>query len=100
MYFSRAPIPFARDAFGRDTNTLPDNMQAFRHIGIYAYRAGFLQTFTQLPKGVLEQLESLEQLRALYLGAKIRVMPIDAFSIGIDTPDDVKTVRHILNKGK
>ena len=64
-YFSRAPIPWARDAFARSTSALPSGLPCYRHIGVYAYRAGFLSTFPRLAPSPLERFEALEQLRAL-----------------------------------
>lgn len=84
LYFSRAPVPWTRDA---SPDALPE---AMRHIGIYAYRAGFLSRFSQLPPGVLEQRESLEQLRALEHGHPIAVAEsVAAFPPGVDTEDDL-----------
>ncbi len=89
LYFSRAPIPWQRDRFARD-RTSPPASPALRHIGIYAYRAGFLRRFTQLPPGRLEALESLEQLRVLEAGFRIAVAttPV-AFPPGVDTEADL-----------
>lgn len=84
LYFSRAPIPWPRDAVA------DSQPEALRHIGIYAYRAGFLQRFSKLPNGVLERLESLEQLRALENGFPIAVArACTAFPAGVDTPADL-----------
>lgn len=98
LYFSRAPVPWARDAFAADPETLPmgDNVW-LRHIGIYAYRAGFLQRFTELPQGRLERIESLEQLRVLESGHRIAVgLAPAAFPPGVDTPEDLERAeRHI-----
>ncbi len=89
LYFSRAPIPWHRDAFANDRDTLPAGPW-LRHIGIYAYRAGFLRQFTRMPAGVLEQVESLEQLRALEAGFRIAVaLTPEAFPPGVDTPEDL-----------
>ena len=89
LYFSRAPIPWHRDAFAHDRSTLPAG-EWLRHIGIYAYRAGFLRAFAALPPGRLEQIESLEQLRALEAGFRIAVALTPAlFPPGVDTPDDL-----------
>lgn len=89
LYFSRAPIPWHRDAFARSRDTL-SGPHWLRHIGIYAYRAGFLRHFASLPPGGLEQLESLEQLRALEAGHRISVaLTPAAFPPGIDTPEDL-----------
>ena len=89
LYFSRAPIPWQRDRFARD-RVGPVAGSALRHIGIYAYRAGFLRTFTQLPPGQLEQLEALEQLRVLEAGYRIAVglTPVP-FPPGVDTEADL-----------
>ncbi|KFL37813.1 3-deoxy-manno-octulosonate cytidylyltransferase [Arenimonas donghaensis] len=89
LYFSRAPIPWQRERFARD-RLGPVAGTALRHIGIYAYRAGFLRTFTRLPPGQLEQLEALEQLRVLEAGHRIRVglSPVE-FPPGVDTEADL-----------
>jgi 3-deoxy-manno-octulosonate cytidylyltransferase (CMP-KDO synthetase) len=90
LYFSRAPIPWPRDAFQRDRTTLPPGGAWLRHIGIYGYRAGFLQRFTALPPGRLEQVESLEQLRVLESGFRIAVaLAPEPFPPGVDTPEDL-----------
>jgi len=88
LYFSRAPIPWQRDRFARDRTTPTPG--ALRHIGIYAYRAGFLDAFTRLPPGVLERFEALEQLRVLEAGHAIAVglTPVP-FPPGVDTEDDL-----------
>ncbi|WP_457321851.1 cytidylyltransferase domain-containing protein, partial [Stenotrophomonas sp. P5_B8] len=89
LYFSRAPIPWHRDAFARSRDSL-SGAHWLRHIGIYGYRAGFLRQFAALPPGTLEQLESLEQLRALEAGHRISVaLSPAAFPPGIDTPEDL-----------
>ncbi|MGH8075831.1 MAG: 3-deoxy-manno-octulosonate cytidylyltransferase [Lysobacter sp.] len=90
LYFSRAPIPWPRDAFAQDRSRMPAEQQWLRHIGIYAYRAGFLRRFAGMAPGRLEQIESLEQLRALEAGFRIAVAPTPApFPPGVDTPDDL-----------
>jgi 3-deoxy-manno-octulosonate cytidylyltransferase (CMP-KDO synthetase) len=90
LYFSRAPIPWHRDAFARSRDTL-SGPHWLRHIGIYAYRAGFLRQFAALPPGTLEQLESLEQLRVLEAGYRLTVaLSPAAFPPGIDTPEDLE----------
>ena len=96
LYFSRAPIPWHRDAFARERDTLPAG-QWLRHIGIYAYRAGFLRHFARMPPGVLEQAESLEQLRALEAGFRIAVaLTPKPFPPGVDTPEDLaRAERHL-----
>ena len=94
LYFSRAPIPWARDAFAAGVNSLPTALPVYRHIGIYAYRAGFLKTYTKLAPAPIEQFEALEQLRVLWHGGKIRVVITpDAPPGGVDTPADVTRVR-------
>jgi 3-deoxy-manno-octulosonate cytidylyltransferase (CMP-KDO synthetase) len=94
LYFSRAPIPWARDAFANSMNTLPDGFPFLRHIGIYAYRAAFLQTFSTLKPTPLEKTELLEQLRALEHGYAIAVsIAPEAFPAGVDTPEDLARVR-------
>jgi 3-deoxy-manno-octulosonate cytidylyltransferase (CMP-KDO synthetase) len=97
LYFSRAPIPVGRDFNGQawwETSSLP---KPLRHVGIYAYRVGFLQTFPSLPQAPLEQLESLEQLRALWHGHRIAVhITLQPPGIGVDTPQDLERVRALL----
>ena len=93
-YFSRAPVPYARDAFAQEKNRLPDGFPALRHIGLYAYRAGFLKDYARLAPAPTEQFEALEQLRALYHGYRIAVaIWTDAMVPGVDTPDDLARVR-------
>jgi 3-deoxy-manno-octulosonate cytidylyltransferase (CMP-KDO synthetase) len=90
LYFSRAPVPWPRDAFTRDRTQLPEGGHWLRHIGIYAYRADFLQRFAAMPPGRLEQIESLEQLRVLEAGFRIAVATTPApFPPGVDTPEDL-----------
>ena len=98
LYFSRAPIPAARDFAGKAWweagSPLP---KPLRHVGIYAYRVGFLCQFPRLPQAPLEQLESLEQLRALWHGHRIAVHLTDhAPGPGVDTPEDLERVRRLL----
>jgi 3-deoxy-manno-octulosonate cytidylyltransferase (CMP-KDO synthetase) len=98
LYFSRAPIPAARDAGGQawweGGGTLPPPL---RHVGIYAYRTGFLRQFPKLPQSPLEQLEALEQLRALWHGHRIAVhISADAPGPGVDTPEDLERVRRLF----
>ncbi|MEO7160770.1 MAG: 3-deoxy-manno-octulosonate cytidylyltransferase [Polaromonas sp.] len=98
LYFSRAPIPAARDfngkAWWKEGSLLP---KPLRHVGIYAYRVGFLRQFPQLPQAPLEQLESLEQLRALWHGYRIAVHITDhAPGPGVDTPEDLQRVRRLM----
>jgi 3-deoxy-manno-octulosonate cytidylyltransferase (CMP-KDO synthetase) len=97
MYFSRAPIPWWRDGFANGVNSLPQPA-ALRHIGIYGYRVGFLQSFPQLPPAPVEQGEALEQLRALWHGHKIAVHVTDkAPGPGVDTPEDLARVQALFS---
>ena len=92
LYFSRAPIPWARDSFTDAVR--PFSVAAFRHIGLYAYRAAFLSAFTRLPPSPLEELEALEQLRALWHGYRIAVFDAaEPPPPGVDTPADLERVR-------
>jgi 3-deoxy-manno-octulosonate cytidylyltransferase (CMP-KDO synthetase) len=96
LYFSRAPIPYPRDAFAAGEE-LPEGLPVLRHIGIYAYRAAFLRAYGQLAPTPLEQYESLEQLRALYYGYKIGVViTADAPPAGVDTQADLEQARTIF----
>ncbi len=97
LYFSRAPIPWPRDAFARDRGTLPPGGHWLRHIGIYGYRAGFLPRFAAMPAATLERIESLEQLRVLEAGHRIAVRLSPApFPPGVDTPEDLERAeRHL-----
>jgi len=100
LYFSRAPIPWPRDAFAADRRTLPEGGHWLRHIGLYAYRAGFLQRFTALPPGRLERIESLEQLRVLEAGFRIAVaLSPEPFPPGVDTPEDLARAEARLSSG-
>jgi 3-deoxy-manno-octulosonate cytidylyltransferase (CMP-KDO synthetase) len=102
LYFSRAPIPWARDAYaadwpdvgalGRRTPPFP----VYRHIGLYAYRAAFLRSYPSLQQAPIEQAEQLEQLRALWHGERIAVLITDhAPAPGVDTAADLDKVRAI-----
>ncbi|MDB5808114.1 MAG: 3-deoxy-manno-octulosonate cytidylyltransferase [Betaproteobacteria bacterium] len=99
LYFSRATIPYARDAFADRIAALPDGLPAYRHIGIYAYRAAFLESYAQLAPAPLEQYEALEQLRALWHGYKISVAVTPAMPhAGVDTREDLERVRDLLRQ--
>jgi 3-deoxy-manno-octulosonate cytidylyltransferase (CMP-KDO synthetase) len=101
LYFSRATIPWARDAFVRDRTSIPTGLPIYRHIGIYAYRCGFLQRYTTLPAPDIERFEALEQLRALWHGHRITVaVTTSAPEAGVDTPEDLETVRRLFTKGQ
>jgi 3-deoxy-manno-octulosonate cytidylyltransferase (CMP-KDO synthetase) len=94
QYFSRAPIPYARDAFARSRQHLPPGFPAFRHIGIYAYRARYLLDYARLSPTPAERFEALEQLRALGHGHRIAVAFWDGpMEPGVDTPEDLARVR-------
>jgi 3-deoxy-manno-octulosonate cytidylyltransferase (CMP-KDO synthetase) len=108
-YFSRAPVPFARDAFA-DANdpskpalasvrTLPAGLPCYRHIGIYAYRADFLRAYPRLERSQLERFEALEQLRALWHGYAIAVaVRQDAPLTGVDTAEDLERARALFDR--
>ena len=104
LYFSRSPMPWPREASlrhggnpNRAIEAEPELLANFRkHTGLYVYRREYLLRFTQLPQTMLEKLEILEQLRALENGAKIRVVEAAARSIGVDTEEDLRIVRAIL----
>ncbi|EKO3427851.1 3-deoxy-manno-octulosonate cytidylyltransferase [Vibrio fluvialis] len=94
LYFSRATIPWDRDNFAKDKAVVQPLM---RHIGIYAYRAGFINTYIQWPASQLEKIECLEQLRVLWYGEKIHVaVALEAPPAGVDTPEDLDAVRRIV----
>lgn len=98
-YFSRAPIPYARDAFAATKAGLPAGFPALRHIGIYAYRVAYLRRFAGLAQTPAERFEALEQLRALGHGHRIVLVfwnePVEA---GVDTPEDLTRVREVLGR--
>jgi 3-deoxy-manno-octulosonate cytidylyltransferase (CMP-KDO synthetase) len=103
LYFSRQPIPFPRTeaaAFGSIESALrarPDLLTRYaRHTGLYVYRRDFLLRFAALPPTPLEQLELLEQLRALEHGCRIKVVRVAHRSLGVDTPEDLALVRRCL----
>lgn len=90
LYFSRSPIPFARESDG--------SVDFLGHIGIYAYTAEALRTFASLPPSPLEQVEKLEQLRFLQAGIAIRVLEVPPMGAGVDTPEDLERVRTVLRE--
>ncbi len=107
LYFSRAPIPWARDAFAtitkgiRDITRLPPGLPAYRHLGIYAYRCGFLAAFKKMRPAPLEQFEALEQLRALAHGHRICVaVTRKAPHPGVDTPEDLLRMQRHYRRPK
>ena len=96
LYFSRAPIPWARDALADGQRRLADGLPALHHIGLYAYRAGFLRQFPKLAQTPLERVEALEQLRALEHGHRIVVHICPGHPApGVDTLEDLTRVREI-----
>lgn len=100
LYFSRAPLPWARDAFAAQRDVLPAEVPFLRHIGIYAYRAGFLKRYTTLSRTPLEQAESLEQLRVIEHGHAIAVrLTPEPFPPGIDTQADLERAERWLAQG-
>ena len=97
LYFSRAPIGWWRDGFAQGITALPTAPQPLRHVGLYAYRAGFLRRFPTLPVAPLETLESLEQLRVLWHGERIAVhISAERPGPGVDTPEDLARVRALF----
>lgn len=108
LYFSRLPIPFSRIGFEQAPKALGQSgpmavdrvsEAVLKHVGIYAYRPAFLKSFCAAPQAVLEVLEGLEQLRALAMGAKIRVVETEHESWGVDTPEDVEKIeKRLLSK--
>ncbi len=103
LYFSRAPIPWPRDAFAKN-EPMPQNLPVLHHIGIYAYRASFLRAFRQLAPAEIELAEALEQLRALWHGYKIGVyVTTEAPPAGVDTEADLvaarKTFEALISQG-
>ncbi|HMX17076.1 MAG TPA: 3-deoxy-manno-octulosonate cytidylyltransferase [Rhodocyclaceae bacterium] len=106
LYFSRAPIPYARDGFSSGVRVaagqeppglLPAGLVPLRHIGLYAYRAGFLRRYGTLAPSPMETVEALEQLRVLWHGLAIRVaVTPDRPEAGVDTPEDLERVRRVF----
>jgi 3-deoxy-manno-octulosonate cytidylyltransferase (CMP-KDO synthetase) len=105
LYFSRAPIPWARDAWSTSpspiprSSSLPSDLPMFRHIGLYAYRAGFLKAYPALSRPAAEAFEALEQLRALWHGYRIAVLTTDRpLPPGVDSETDLEAVRRIFTE--
>ncbi|MFA7387563.1 MAG: 3-deoxy-manno-octulosonate cytidylyltransferase [Thiohalobacteraceae bacterium] len=99
LYFSRAPIPWARDAFAATRERLPADVPHWRHLGLYAYRAAFLRAYRDLSPAAIEAGEMLEQLRALFHGAKIHVAEAVALpGPGVDVEADAVRVAQLLDK--
>jgi 3-deoxy-manno-octulosonate cytidylyltransferase (CMP-KDO synthetase) len=94
LYFSRATIPWARDAFAAGRTTIPPALPLYRHYGLYAYRVRFLRLFPTLPPAPIERFEALEQLRALWHGHRIVVEITEGTPApGVDTEEDLAQVR-------
>lgn len=97
MYFSRATIPWDRDNFAKQDKVVAQPLM--RHIGIYAYRAGFINTYINWEPTALEKIECLEQLRVLWYGEKIHVeVAKEAPAAGVDTPEDLEVVRKLISQ--
>jgi 3-deoxy-manno-octulosonate cytidylyltransferase (CMP-KDO synthetase) len=96
LYFSRSPIPFPREEAGAPDAAWFADHACYKHLGLYAYRADFIEAFTKLPAGRLESIEKLEQLRALENGHAIAVDITDDPSVGVDTPEDVTRFERLL----
>jgi 3-deoxy-manno-octulosonate cytidylyltransferase (CMP-KDO synthetase) len=91
LYFSRSVIPCVRDS-------MPAGFRHWRHVGIYAYRREFLEKLVRTPPCLLEQAEKLEQLRALHLGARMKIVETQEVSVGVDTPEDVALAEAALKR--
>ena len=96
LYFSRAPIPWDRARPPQAGQRLPEDLRALKHIGIYLYRNEALQRLATLPRAPLEITESLEQLRVLHHGWRMRVLEWDYHGIGLDTQEDLERLRRVL----
>ncbi len=92
VYFSRFAIPYSREKASEQISG------ALKHIGLYAYRKDFLKKFCKQEPVEIEQAEGLEQLRAIYLGARIKVVRVEAESWGVDTPNDVQKIEKIMHE--
>lgn len=101
LYFSRATIPWARDAFAAGREKLPRGLPLYRHYGLYAYRVGFLRHYPSLAPAPIERFEALEQLRALWHGYRIAVrVTAGTPAPGVDTEEDLERVRALYAAGK
>jgi len=97
LYFSRATIPWARDAFAGGRDAVPEGLPLYRHYGLYAYRVRFLRVFPTLASAPIERFEALEQLRALWHGFRIVVaVTAGTPAPGVDTPEDLDRVRTLF----
>lgn len=97
LYFSRFPVPYSRNQPLENSDSIAG---CWQHLGLYIYRKDFLQRFCETAPVDLEQFEGLEQLRALWLGARIRTTVVDYFCLGVDTPEDVQKVEPYLVAGR
>lgn len=95
LYFSRYAIPYSRNS----ATAMGTYEGCLKHIGMYAYTKKFLKQFCEAPPALIEKAESLEQLRALYLGAKIKVIRVKEASLGVDTPEDLVRLEKLLSQG-
>ena len=101
LYFSRATVPWARDAFAAGRGAVPEGLPIYRHYGLYAYRVGFLRAFPALAPAPIERFEALEQLRALWHGFRIIVeITAGTPAPGVDTPEDLERVRALFSPGE
>ncbi|MDH5599858.1 MAG: 3-deoxy-manno-octulosonate cytidylyltransferase [Gammaproteobacteria bacterium] len=99
LYFSRAAIPWSRDGFNEAPRELPGNQEYQRHIGLYGYRAGFIRQYLEWQSSDIEKTESLEQLRVLYYGEKIKVITAEVPpGPGVDTEEDLSRVCELMSK--
>ncbi|MBI4523098.1 MAG: 3-deoxy-manno-octulosonate cytidylyltransferase [Deltaproteobacteria bacterium] len=104
LYFSRAPIPYARDVLAPDQHHRQraaykrQRLWGYRHVGVYVYRRDFLLKFSRLRPTILEQTERLEQLRVLQAGYPIRVVEVEESSIEVDTPEDLRKAEQYWRK--
>ncbi|KYG67362.1 3-deoxy-manno-octulosonate cytidylyltransferase [Bdellovibrio bacteriovorus] len=96
LYFSRYAIPYSRNTVEK----MGSREGCLKHIGMYAYSKKFLKKFCEAPPAFIENAESLEQLRALYLGAKIKVIRVKEASLGVDTPEDLARLEKLLSQGR
>jgi 3-deoxy-manno-octulosonate cytidylyltransferase (CMP-KDO synthetase) len=100
LYFSRATIPWARDAFAADLHSIPAGLPLYRHYGLYAYRVGFLRQYPSLQPAPIERFEALEQLRVLWHGYRIVVrITRGTPAPGVDTQEDLERVRKLFAQG-
>ncbi len=99
LYFTRAAVPWSRDCFNESPRCMPTSQQYQRHIGLYGYRAGFIKQYLEWESSDIEKTESLEQLRVLYYGERIKVITAEtAPGPGVDTIDDLNRVCELLTK--